>query len=242
MNAASTTRKREYRAHVFHRFYVNGVRCQKDCCKGKNLFNCCRIYELDHEGDAAMMQKRIDQRMLGRSNPSELDGDELEERREILKMKCGVDHMLDTFSLAILDRNDPWYSPGKASRYTSLRSLQLHFLTNKCAISGEQCLDDDHWVVLEGHHICGLRELKVGSGVPHPTKKKYNRHVLYHRGWNYETWKKEVFPELLKLCHLDRRVHKMLELFLNLEGKDGFAELFNEYPYERKEQLLQKNV
>ena len=188
-----------------------------------------------------MMQKRIDQRMLGRSNPSELDGDELEERREILKMKCGVVHRLDTLSLAILDRNDPWYRPGRASRYEILRSLQLHFLTNKCAISGVQHLSVDDWILLEGHHVCGLRKLNVGSGVPYPTKKKYHRGHLYNRNWDYKKWKKEVFPELLKLCHLDMRVHKMLELFLNLEGKDGFAEMFKEYPYKRKGQHLQRN-
>ena len=240
VNAASSRREKEYREHVFRRFYDDGERCQKDCCKGIDLFDCCRIYELDHDGDAATTQKRIDQVILGRSNPSELDGDELEERRELLKMKCGVDHRLNTISLAVLDRNNPSYTPGRASRYESLRSLHLHFLTNKCAISGVQHLKVDHWIVLEGHHVCGLRKLKVGSGDPYPTEKKYKRHSLYKRGWNYTEWKEEVFPELLKLCHLDRRVHRMLELFLNLEGKEGFSELFDEYPYERKTRLLCK--
>ena len=185
------------------------------------------MFDLDHNSDVAVEQKRRDQLELGRSNPSYLYYNELMARARLFSLLLTSVHMVKTWGEvpALLDPTRTQRS--RLIMYRRVVALEKHALGEVCTMSGKEL--PDH--VLEGHHNAEQYNIREGNTV-HPTAKVCGRGGLYQCKFDYTIWSNKAFKEVGKKTRLSREWHRFTHFVLrNLDWfKDqGFA---IHYPYE----------
>lgn len=212
----------DYAYELHYRYYVLKERCPCGKCGEGTSFNLAAVMELDHdgihEGITGEQKKAKDKIELnGKCSPVELNTDQLVERRPWLVLRCGSGHKLKE-ELKIIDPESSNYSPFKSLKYKLLYHLQTGVLGDQCAIeskldSSAEQFTMETWRSMEGHHAAGMRNIKEGERV-YTVAKLYERGDLYNNGWTYEEFKTNVFSEVIKLVHLVRMNHRLIELML----------------------------
>lgn len=179
--------------------------------------------ELHHHDEAAVAQKREDERVLGRGAPCKLSYIELGARSHHFTLLSATDHARETLG------EEVWV-PNKNCvdiLYNALMELQMAELGEECEISGVVL----PYHLVDTHH--GSEQMKIKEGnVVHPTAKLYVRHDLYNTSSVYGEWSVKVFSELIKLAKLKKEWHKYLHWAIrNIDWlrKQGFDDI--EYPY-----------
>ena len=214
--------KRAYCEEMIYRFWKRKERC--GC--GKCDEGCASEMEWDHDEEKShefmgqwingVEQKRLDEKNLGplKGEPTRYNRKELIERRDISTIRCPDNHRFkNPIKIADPSLASKSYYPLTVTRYNALHALQT-------AVHGVKCLGTDReftikdFAVLEGHHATGKLNLIVGD-VEYETAKLFERRDLYATfSGSYKEWKEDAFPEIPKLCHLHRKVHKTIEFLL----------------------------
>jgi len=244
-------RFRAYCEEMIHRFWKLKERCGCGKCDGA----CASEMEWDHDEEKfhefmgqwvnGVEQKRLDEQNLGHGDPGRYTREELIERRSISTIRCPDSHRFkEEIKIADPTLASKHYKPCTRKKYQALFLLQTAILGRKC-LATDRGITIQDFAVLEGHHVFGKRNLLVGDE-EYETAKLFERKKLYQTGGSYKDWKERTFPEIPKLCHLHKKVHRTLEyllkrldLVLPMLRKKG-VEI--DWPYEIKgdEVLLQE--
>ena len=206
----------DYAEEMVERFWKLNERCGCGQCDDA----CAQDLEWDHDdekelgGVNGVEQKRLDEEELGSGKPTSYTRAQLIARRDQSTLRCPINHILKN-PIAIADPilSKKSYKPCTVEKYDLLFQLQAAVAGKTCAATGGETMTKATWAAYEGQHAAAMKNLRDG-GVEYETAKLYERGDLYDNGWRYTEWKEEVFPELLKLCHLRRAVHRTIDFRL----------------------------
>ena len=207
---------RDYAEEMVERYWELNERCGCGQCDDA----CAENMEWDHDlekeldGVNGVEQKRLDEEEFGSGEPTSLNRAQLIVRRPISTIRCPTNHRLKN-PIAIADPilSKKSYRPIEVTRYDLLFQLQAAAVGVTCEATGGETITKATWAAFEGQHAAGMKNLRDG-GVEYETAKLYERGKLYRESWHYTEWKKNVFPELLKLCHLRKAVHRVIDFRL----------------------------
>jgi len=186
------------------------------------------MFDLHHDGEVAVEQKRRDKLELRRSDPSELNEQELNDRAHHFAFLSATDHAFETLGEvpAILDPTKAGVRRSYSIKYGLVEELEKYFLGPECTMSREVL--PGH--IVDGHHDAEGNDIKEGNTV-HPTAKVCGRTGLYMGRKEKVPWLIRLFKEVLKKTRLKKEWHRFLHFVLN--NLDWFKEHFKiDYPYE----------
>lgn len=184
------------------------------------------MFDLHHDGEVAVEQKRRDKLELRRSDPSELNEQELDDRAHLFAFLSATDHAFVTLGEVPAFLNSTKYR-SRSIKYGLVEELEEHVLGPGCTMSREVL--PGH--IVDGHHDAEGLDIKEGNTV-HPTAKVCTRDGLYkQKKESVESWLIRLFKEVLKKTRLKKEWHRFLHFVLN--NLDWFKEHFKiDYPYE----------
>jgi len=238
LDSAPNSQSREFRLFVYKLRYKYGknrtpippgFRRLVDAATAPDNMNMyLMMFDLHHNGQVAIEQKRRDKLLLGRSNPSHLYEQELNDRAHLFELLPATEHAFETWGEipAMSNYNSKQYR-SRSIKYNLVEELEMYHLGPRCTMSREVL--PGH--IVDGHHDAEGYDIKEGSTV-HPTAKVCNRRGLYLYHGKSESWLIKLFKEVLKKTRLKKEWHRFLHFVLG--HLDWFKERFEtiNYPYE----------